>query len=92
MADLTEHMQALSDELVRLTDTDTLDRAQMRTRLFFEMFYDDEPGEPHQVIQDVITDLAHIAEERSVDIIECFWKGVEMYNREREEWAERERN
>ena len=92
MADLTPHMQAITEEFMRATEPDTLDRAQMRTRLIFEMFYDDEEGEPGQAISDCIADLAHLAEERGVDIDECYWVGIHSYNQEREEWEERERN
>lgn len=89
MADLTPHMQAITDEFMRTTQPDTLDRTQMRTRLIFDMFYDDEEGEPHQAIEDCITDLAHIAEERHLDITQCFLAALKMYDRERAEWEQR---
>lgn len=90
MADLTEHMRAITDEFLRTTEVDTLDRVQMRVRLIFEMFYDDEEGEPDQAIRDCITDLAHVADERGVDLVDCFWRALDMYDQERGDWAERE--
>lgn len=86
MADLSEHMKVITDELVRTTAVDTLDRAQMRTRLLFEMFYDDEWDEPGQVIQDVLTDLMHVAAERGVDMEDVIQRAAKMFTDEREEW------
>jgi hypothetical protein len=86
MPDLTLHMNALTEELLRTTQADTIDRVEMRTRMIFEMFYDDEEGEPGQVIQDVLTDLMHVAAERGVDMEEVVRRAVKMFADEREEW------
>ena len=87
MADLTAHMKAITDELERTTEIDTLDRSQMRTRLIFDMFYDDEPGEPDQAIRDCITDLMHLAAERGVDMENAVARAAWMFNTEREDWG-----
>jgi len=87
MADLTRHMTAITAEFERTTEIDTLDRAQMRTRLIFEMFYDDEPGEPDQVVRDALTDLMHAAAERGVDFEDAVKQASRMYNQEREDWG-----
>lgn len=86
MADLTSHMQAIMDELDRTTTIDTLDRAQMRIRLIFDMFYVDEESEPDQAIRDCLTDLMHTAAERGVDMEDAIRRAVEMFSQEREEW------
>lgn len=87
MADLTPHMNALTEELMRTTETDTIDRAQMRTRLIFDMFYDDEEGEPDQAIRDALTDLMHVAAERGVDFEEAVARAASMWTMEREDWG-----
>jgi hypothetical protein len=87
MADLTAHMKAITDELMLTTETDTLDRTEMRTRLLFEMFYDDEEGEPDQAIRDVLTDLMHVAAERGVDFEDAVHRAAGMWTQEREEWG-----
>lgn len=88
MADLTEHMRALSDEVGRTTKSDTIDRVQMRMRTIFDTFYDDElnMGEPSQVISDVITDLMHVAAERGVDFEAAIQDAARLWVAEREEW------
>lgn len=67
---------------------DTHDRVQMRTRLIFDAFYDDEldKGEPSQVISDVITDLMHVAAERGVDFEAAVQDAARLWVAEREEW------
>lgn len=87
MADLTEHMKALTEQLVTTTEADTIDRVQMRTRLIFEMFYDDEEGEPDQVIRDVLTDLMHVAAERGIDFEAAITAAARMWTMEREDWG-----
>ncbi|WP_026820034.1 hypothetical protein [Arthrobacter castelli] len=67
MTDLRPHMRAITTELDRTTDTNSLDRVQIRTRLVFDIFYNDEPEEPGQAIRDVLTDLMHAGAERGVD-------------------------
>lgn len=86
MAVLTEQMKAITDEWLRTTKVDSLDRTEMRTRLIFEMFYDDEEGEPAQAIQDVITDMMHVAAERGVDMEAVIQAAAHMFTQEREEW------
>lgn len=87
MADLTPHMTAITDELMRTTEADTIDRAQMRTRLILDTFYDDEPDEPDQAIRDCLTDLMHIAAERGVDFEAAVRRASTMWVAEREEWG-----
>lgn len=87
MADLTPHMQAITDEFETTTAVNSLDRCQMRIRLIFDMFYDDEQGEPDQAIRDVITDLVHLTVEREVDFDEAVRRGKNMAHMESEEWA-----
>ncbi|WP_181273631.1 hypothetical protein [Brevibacterium oceani] len=90
MTDLTAHMRAITDELERTTEVDTLDRAQMRVRLVFDMFYDardPEPGEPDQAIRDCLTDLMRLAAERGVDFEDAVRRATGMWSEEREDWG-----
>lgn len=87
MTDLTPHMQAVTEEFVRTTEVDTLDRATTRIRLIFDMFYDDEEGEPDQAICDLLTDLMHVAAEREVDMEQAVNQAAGMWVQEREEWG-----
>lgn len=87
MTDLTAHMRAITDELERTTEVDTFDRTQMRVRLAFDMFYDDEPGEPDQAIRDCLTDLMHLAAERGVDFEDAVRRATGMWSEEREDWG-----
>lgn len=90
MADLTEHMKVISNELTRTTEIDTLDRVQMRTRLIFDMFYDDEESVPDQAIRDALTDLMHVAAERDVDFDAAVIQAASAFVQEQEEWGERD--
>lgn len=76
----------LVDELKRKTQEDTLARAEMRTQLIFDTFYDDEEGEPDQAIRDALTDLMHIAAKRGVDFEEALTAAARMWTMEREDW------
>lgn len=89
MADLTEHIKAIREEFVRSTEVDTFDRVGTRVRLIFDMFYDDEEGEPDQAIRDALTDLMHIAAERGVDMEDAVKQAAWMFSQEREEWENR---
>ena len=87
MADLSPHMAAITEEFLRTTEVDTIDRVQMRTRLIFDMFYDDEEGEPDQAIRDALTDLMHVAAERGVDFEDAVKQASRMWTMEREDWG-----
>lgn len=87
MADLTAHMQAITEEFERTTEVDTRDRAQMRVRLVFDMFYDDEQDEPDQAIRDCLTDLMHLAAEREVNFEAAVKRAAWMWSQEREDWG-----
>lgn len=76
----------ITAELMRGTDTDTLDRSLVRTGLIFDMFYDDEESEPDQAIRDLLTDLMHVAAKRGVDMEEAVTRAASMFSQEREEW------
>lgn len=89
MADLTEHIEAIRVEFERSTEVDTFDRVDTRVRLIFDMFYDDEEGEPDQAIRDALTDLMHIAAERGVDMEDAVKQAARMFSQEREEWEDR---
>lgn len=80
----------ITAELMRGTDTDTLERSQTRIQLVFDMFYDDEEGEPDQAIRDLLTDLMHVAAERGVDMEDAVTRAASMFSQEREEWSERD--
>lgn len=69
------------------TDADTLDRARFRMARIFEMFYDDERGEPDQAIRDLLTDVLHEAEARGVNIHNAISRATWMYRQEQAEWA-----
>lgn len=90
MTDLTPHMDAITEEFMRTTEVDSLDRATTRVQLIFDMFYDDEEGEPDQAIRDALTDLMHVAAERGVDMEEAVARAASMFSQEREEWSDRE--
>lgn len=62
------------------------ERALARTQMVFDLFYDDEPGEPDQAIRDALTDLMHIAAQRSVDFQQALADASRMWAAEREEW------
>ena len=84
---MPEQAIALRDEFMRTTKTDTIERTQVRTSLTFAMFYDDEEGEPDQVIRDVLTDLMHVAAERGVNFEAAVKEAARMWSMEREEWG-----
>lgn len=90
MADLTPHFEAITEELKNTTEIDTLDRAQMRVRMIFDMFYDDEEGEPDQAIRDALTDLMHVAADRDVDFNFAVERAAEMYEQEHQDWEARD--
>lgn len=86
MAEIEEHTKALTEHLLNTTEVDTIARVQTRTTLIFEMFYDDEEGEPDQVIRDALTDLMHVAAERGVNFEEAVTEAASMWTMEREDW------
>ncbi|AYB70193.1 hypothetical protein SEA_ONEIAGILLIAN_83 [Microbacterium phage OneinaGillian] len=86
MAEIEEHTKALTEHLMNTTEADTIARVQTRTTLIFEMFYDDEEGEPDQVIRDALTDLMHVAAERGVDFEAAVTEAARMWTMEREDW------
>ena len=89
MADLTEHIEAIREEFVRSTEVDSFDQVDTRVRLIFDMFYDDDEGEPDQAIRDALTDLMHIAADRGVDMEDAVQRAAWMFSQEREEWEDR---
>lgn len=68
------------------TETGTYARSQLRTQTIFDIFYDDEEGEPSQAIEDSLTDLMHMAAERGVDFEQALSNAARMWTNEREEW------
>lgn len=90
MADLAMHMAAVTEEFARTTEVDTLDRAQTRVRMIFDMFYDDEEVEPDQAIRDALTDLMHVAADRDVDFDFAVERAAEMYEQEHQDWEARD--
>lgn len=89
--EVARSIQVLSDALEVTTEADSLDRTQMRTRLIFDAFYDDEEGEPGQPIQDCLTDMMHIASERGLAFDSLLTAASTMYRQEIEEWVARAR-
>lgn len=87
MADLTTHIQAITAQLKRTTQPDSLDRELTRGRLIFDMLYDDEESEPDQAIRDCLTTLMHVAADRGVDIEEAIRKAAHMCRLETEDWG-----
>ncbi|AWN03591.1 hypothetical protein SEA_MASHLEY_78 [Microbacterium phage Mashley] len=85
-ANVSEHGKALLAELNEKTATDTLARAETRTQMIFDVFYDDEEGEPDQAIRDALTDLMHMAAKRGVDFEEALSGAARMWTMEREDW------
>lgn len=85
-SDVSEHGKALLAELNKQTTTDTLARAETRTQMIFDVFYDDEKGEPDQAIRDALTDLMHMAAKRGVDFEAALSKAARMWTMEREDW------
>ncbi|QUE25373.1 MazG-like nucleotide pyrophosphohydrolase [Microbacterium phage Fizzles] len=79
--------RALLDELAAKTQSDTLARAEMRTQLIFDTFYDDEESEPDQAIRDALTDLMHMAAKRGVDFEAAVSEAARMWTMEREDWG-----
>ncbi|QKO02836.1 MazG-like nucleotide pyrophosphohydrolase [Microbacterium phage Kelcole] len=86
MANVSENGKALYAELEASTAFNTLARAHARTQLIFDVFYDDEVGEPDQAIEDALTDLMHMAAKRGVDFEEALSGAARMWTKEREEW------
>lgn len=89
MVDLTPHVEAIREEFLRSTEVDTPERVDTRVGLIFDMFYDDEEGEPDQAIRDALTDLMHTAAKRGVDMEDAVERAAWMFSQEREEWEDR---
>lgn len=87
MTDLTSAMRTITKEFDRATEIDTLERAQRRVSLIFEMFYDDEPEDPGLAIRDCLTDLMHLATQRGVNIQDTITAASEMWTQECEDWG-----
>lgn len=83
---VSEHGKALLAELNEKTATDTLARAEARTQMIFDAFYDDEEGEPDQAIRDALTDLMHMAAKRGVDFEVAVAEASSMWTMERKDW------
>ncbi|UDL15457.1 MazG-like nucleotide pyrophosphohydrolase [Microbacterium phage Pepe25] len=86
MANRNENGRALYAELEQKTAFNTLARAETRAQLIFDVFYDDESGEPSQAIEDALTDLMHIAAKRGVDFEAAVQDAAHMWSMERKEW------
>ena len=89
MVDLTPHTTVIREEFMRSTEVDTPERVNTRVGLIFDMFYDDEEGEPDQAIRDCLTDLMHTAAARGVNMEEAVARAAWMFSQEREEWEDR---
>lgn len=50
-------------------------------------FYDEDPGEPDQAIRDILTDLAHEADTRDVDIHDALTSTLWMRDQELADWG-----
>lgn len=86
---VVDHTAALTRHLVNTTEGDTLERARRRIELTFQMFYDDEEGEPDQAIRDLLTDLMHEASARRVNMEAAIEQAASMFTQEVEEWGDR---
>lgn len=65
---------------------DTPQRAYRRMEVIFGL-YDDEEGEPDQVIRDLLTDVMHEAVRRGVSLIGAFNRAEDMHYSERRDWG-----
>ena len=63
-------------------------RSLKRIGLVIDMLYDDEADDASTALADIVTDLAHEAERRGVNIQDVFSSGLWMYKQEREEWSQ----
>ena len=79
-------IKALRAQLLAGTVMDTLDRALTRAQTVFDLFYDDEDGEPDQAIRDALTDLMHMAEKRGVDFVDAVDQAMQMWIMEQNDW------